>query len=209
MHPLNDTVSWYDPIASLYRQRCLSHSDISEHMPRLKIFVERLKPRHIIELGVSTGNSTLSFLVGMMSLKKCLLQSVDIEPVHGELGEWIGKIPDWRFYQANDLPFHWNLSPVANIIFIDTEHNYSQTIREINEYAPHLLRTGVMLFHDTDSSTGFTVAKAMLEFAQKWGWLCYFWPNNNGLGVMYRSKYAEQIGKVIAAINREVKEGVT
>lgn len=200
---LTDTVSWHVPIQELYLQRWQSHSDISEHMPRLRSFVERLKPRHIIELGVSTGNSTLSFLVGMMGLKKCTLHSLDIAPVHGELGNWIGKIPDWRFYQTNDLPYYYKLPPTAGIIFVDTEHNYPQTIQEIRAYAPHLNRTGVMLFHDTDTKLGFTVNKAMLEYADKFGWLCYFWPNNNGLGVMYRDTYAEKIGKIIAAINRQ------
>lgn len=206
MHPINDLVSWHAPILELYQQRCASHSDISEHMPRLRAFVEKIKPRHIIELGVSTGNSTLSFLVGMMSLKKCTLHSLDIAPVHGELGDWVGKIPDWRFFQTSDLPYLWQLPPTASIIFVDTEHNYPQTIQEIREYAPHLNRTGVMLFHDTDTGRGFTVNKAMLEFANKYGWMCYFWPNNNGLGVMYHGKYAERIGKIITAINRQEKQ---
>lgn len=205
MHKLTDTASWYMPIYALYEQRLRSHSDISEHMPRLKAFVERLKPRHIIELGVSTGNSTLAFLAGFGAEDyPCRLDSVDISPVHGELGDWVGKIPAWRFHQANDLPYYWELPSVANIIFIDTEHNYSQTIREINEYAPHLRRTGVMLFHDTDTRLGFTVNKAMLEFSSKYDWVCYFWPNNNGLGVMYRADYAERIGKVISYVNKVV-----
>lgn len=206
-HKLTDTVSWYMPIYALYEQRLRSKSDISDHMPRLKAFVELLKPRRIIELGVSTGNSTLSFLTGFGAEDyRCKLYSVDMSPIHGELASWQDKIPEWKFILSKDLPMPPELPSQARIIFIDTEHNYPQCIAEIREYAPHLQQNGVMLFHDTDDGMNFGVKKAMLEFAAKFEYFCHFWTGNYGLGVLYRRSEAARIDRVIAHINTLVQK---
>lgn len=49
----------------------------------------------------------------------------------------------------------------ADIIFIDTGHNYPQTLREVELYAPRLSRRGLIVLHDSMSAPG--VRKSLLE----------------------------------------------
>ena len=49
----------------------------------------------------------------------------------------------------------------ADIIFIDTGHNYPQTLREVSLYKPHLAPGGFMVLHDSMSAPG--VRKSLLE----------------------------------------------
>lgn len=49
----------------------------------------------------------------------------------------------------------------ADIIFIDTGHNYPQTLREVELYAPRLAPRGLIVLHDSMSAPG--VRKSLLE----------------------------------------------
>jgi predicted O-methyltransferase YrrM len=49
----------------------------------------------------------------------------------------------------------------ADIIFIDTGHNYPQTLREVGLYAPRLAPRGLIVLHDSMSAPG--VRKSLLE----------------------------------------------
>jgi predicted O-methyltransferase YrrM len=49
----------------------------------------------------------------------------------------------------------------ADIIFIDSGHNYPQTLREVQLYAPRLAPRGLIVLHDSMSAPG--VRKSLLE----------------------------------------------
>jgi predicted O-methyltransferase YrrM len=200
-----DTVS--TSLNDLYTQRLHAHTDISEHLPRLKAFAELTQARNIVELGVRQGNSTLAFLIALR-ITGSHLYSVDIDPIEGELKQFVGRIGQWDFRQQDDLPYPPFFPDQADIIFIDTSHELEQTRKEIAAYTPHLAPKGVMLFHDTDMKANphFGVMPAIVEFCYQHPseWQTHFWSNNNGLGVLFRAVDSDLIHGLISTIDLTV-----
>lgn len=199
-----DTVS--TSLNDLYTQRKNAGTDISEHMPRLKAFAELTQARNIVELGVRSGNSTLAFLIALR-VTVSHLYSVDIDPIEGDLKQFVGRIGQWDFRQQDDIPYPPFFPEQADIIFIDTSHELEQTRKEIMTYWPHLAPKGVMLFHDTDMKANphFGVTPAIVEFCYHHpDWQTHFWDNNNGLGVLFRGEDAEVIRGMIQTIDAMV-----
>lgn len=195
-----DTVS--NTLNQLYNERLQAKTDISEHLPRLKAFVELLKPHNVVECGVRQGNSTLAFLMALQSVSGHLW-SVDIDPIAGEIKSFVGIIGQWDFRQSDDIPYPNFFPDQAEIIFIDTSHELEQTRKEIMTYWPHLAPKGVMLFHDTDMKANpqFGVTPAIVEFCfHHPTWQTHFWENNNGLCALYRGEDAEFINTIIRTI---------
>lgn len=196
--------NWYAPIFALYEQGQRNYSDISEHLPRLKTFVDLLKPLNIIECGVRGGWSTIAFLAGLGILPESHLYSVDMADLEEPIRSWKNQIPPWTFVKSVDLPYPTWMPDQAQIIFIDTEHSHSQCSAEIREYSPHLAPNGIMLFHDTDDSGGFGVKRACQDFCGA-DWKFHNWTNNNGLGVIYRVSEQQYIEGIIEQISKFVR----
>ena len=81
----------------------------------------------ILELGVRTGVSTWALLDGLSESGH--LVSVDIDDVWEQLPDRITKDPRWRFVNADDrdgLPIK-----AADLVFIDTSHEYHHTLAEL------------------------------------------------------------------------------
>jgi predicted O-methyltransferase YrrM len=137
---------WQKPtLAERYRQLCSTPSDIYEHLPTFVRLVERLDAQHVIELGTRTGVSTVAWLYGLDKTGG-RLTSVDIDPAP-DIGGW----PHWTFRQSDDLAPELlaELEP-ADIVFIDTSHQYDHTLMELHVYR-HLVRSGGLLVcHDTE-----------------------------------------------------------
>lgn len=197
-----DTIQWLEPIPALYVKRAQAESDIKDHLPRLKQFCEQLMPIHVIELGVREGYSTVAFLMALRTRPHAHLYSVDIEPIFGELEEWLNRIDQWTFLVMPDMPYPEKLPVKADIIFIDTDHQLETTRAEIATYVPHLSEDGIMLFHDTARWRGFGVHQAIDEWTgAHTEWKSYFWEDCNGLGVLYRRIDADRIESIISKIN--------
>jgi len=71
----------------------------------------------------------------------------------------------------------------ADIIFIDTGHNYPQTLREVELYAPRLSRRGLIVLHDSMSAPG--VRKSLLE-VKGFRKMTFGTERSNGLTVLFR-----------------------
>ena len=129
---------------------------INDHLSSLFIESLRTNPNLIVELGVETGQSTFA-LERVAKLCNSKLVSVDIEDCSNAC-QW----EDWIFIKKDDLEFSkmfisWcrenNLTPEIDILFIDTDHHYEQTIKEIRQWFPYLSKKAKVFLHDSNAKS--------------------------------------------------------
>jgi predicted O-methyltransferase YrrM len=138
-------------------------SDIHDHLGTLFYEAVAARPRLIVELGTRGGVSTRALLAAA-DVADAHLLSVDIEdcaavdlPPHLRAR--------WTFIRADDIEFAAkpfadfcaarNLPPSAEVIFIDTSHEYRHTKAELEKWLPRLAPAGIMMFHDTNMGQGW------------------------------------------------------
>lgn len=167
-------------IASRYEAACHSPSDISEHLPTFVQLVRDTDARVVIELGVRNAVSTLGWLTGLAETGGHLW-SVDSIPHSAEFDD-----PGWTFLQGDDRwPDILNALPAtADIVFVDTSHEYEHTCQEIKLYAPRVRPGGCMVFHDTEVAE-FGVRRAVDEWVESDGFVAEFHDNCYGLGIVW------------------------
>lgn len=149
---------------------------------------------NIVELGVRGGSSTIAFLSALEKLGKGKLWSCDIEPLQEELVQKVvegGLYNFWYFWQGDSIEF-----PVAHfqnkrpdIVFVDTSHEYDQTVKEIEIWTPILKEGGRMLFHDTLSrreGVGIPVEQFVKNRKNRWDY--YNIDVTTGLGVLTKKR---------------------
>jgi len=126
---------------------------INDHLSSLFIESLRTNPKLIVELGVETGQSTFA-LERVARLCNSKLVSVDLEDCSNAC-QW----EDWIFIKKDDLEFSkmfisWckknDIIPEIDILFIDTDHHYEQTIKEIRQWFPYLSKKAKGFFHDSN-----------------------------------------------------------
>lgn len=135
-------------------------SDISDHLPALQFFSACKNPTLIVELGTRAGEST-RVLLNVAAESKGYLLSVDKNQC--DIGEHPHK-DRWTFRQSDDIEFanksfvDWcsgkGLAPIIDVLFIDTSHELTHTLNELNAWSPFLASEGVMLLHDTHMGKG-------------------------------------------------------
>lgn len=162
-------------------------TDIHEHLPTLYVLVTGLKAKTVIELGVNLGESTVALLEAVHATDGVLI-SVDIQelPNVRPMLTSYGLISRWQFHKSDDITFGlaWPKDKKADLIFVDTSHQYQQTKREIEIYEPILRSGGIMVFHDTMSYPD-GVHKPIKEFlAGHPSYKFDNYQNCHGLGVM-------------------------
>ena len=132
--------------------------DIRDHVGT--IFYEAIssRPRLIVELGTRGGVSTRTLLAAA-EITNAQVLSIDIDDCSGV------DLPDrlrerWTFIRADDVAFAGEpftsfcatraLTPLAEVILVDTSHLYEHTCAEIKCWLPRLGQGGVIMFHDTN-----------------------------------------------------------
>jgi len=167
----------------------LEHSkkatDIHQHLVTLHGLVTSLKARTVIELGVNTGESTVAFLEAVTD---GILTSVDQQdlPQTRPMLEAYGLTARWQFHKLDDIKFAlevWPKGKLADLIFVDTSHQYAHTKLEIDTYEPILRPGGIMAFHDTVSCYDGG-QKPINEFLKSHPWPFENKLNCNGLGIL-------------------------
>ena len=135
------------------KKRSLIRNDISDHLVTLFIEALSIKPKLMVELGVRGGESTF-VLERVAKLCNSNLVSVDIEDC-----SHISSLSNWLFFQGDDIEFANNfekwcdnhdIKPIIDVIFIDTNHLYEHTIKEIHQWFPFLSNNSKVFFHDTN-----------------------------------------------------------
>jgi predicted O-methyltransferase YrrM len=135
------------------RTKALENTDISDHLETLFVESLSLRPKLIVELGVRTGQSTFVF-ERVAKLCDSFLVSVDIEPQLAS-SSW----DRWSFIQEDDLTLadrfgNWCLDKGVqskiDVLFIDTNHEYEHTKKEIAKWFPLLSPKAKVFFHDAN-----------------------------------------------------------
>jgi len=142
-------------LRSGYLDRLSRWSDIQEYMPFLHEQARSRPGCRVLELGARRGNSTLAFLAGAAE-SDGHVTSCDIADVR-RLPDGIGPFgasPRWTFVHGDDMnPAVQSLLPAqADVLFIDTSHEYEHTVAELRAYMPRVAPGGIALFHDTNLS---------------------------------------------------------
>lgn len=192
-----------------YYQVCTQPSDVYEHLPTfvdavLEADASHAGPVRVVELGVRYGVSTIAWLYGLEG--RGHLWSVDCSfPVAAPGSDVnlldsqgpLGVIPWWTFISGYDTwPAVLEALPKVDldIVFIDTNHVYEETLVELNLYRGRVRAGGKIFLHDTAiETTGnattpqppFPVRTAMEEFCSVNN---LRWDNNpdcSGLGTIY------------------------
>lgn len=199
-----------DVLNHRYAQCCTEPSDINEHLPTFVSAIDELNATRVIELGVRYGVSTIGWLYGLHG--KGHLWSVDCafpgprppDPVLRAAAEeislldpqgvdGIGVIDYWTFILGYDTwPAVLDALPTeADIIFLDTNHVYAETLIELDLYGPRVRKGGRMYLHDTaltetiGDPVAFPVRTAMEEWCDVHDLSYTDNPNNSGLGTIY------------------------
>lgn len=138
----------HQSIDELYRERCLTWSDIVEHLPVLYDTVVYSQAQTIVELGVRTGNSTVALLAGVeqtgghvWSVDIRLMPQVQFHSLKRAAGKW------WTFIIGDDLAVIDKLPDQIDVLFVDSSHHYDHTLAELRLYGP---RAKTILLHDTE-----------------------------------------------------------
>ena len=141
-----------DPLVT---RNALCNTDIRSHLRELFTFTLFFSPRTIVELGVRTGWSTRAFaaaaklvgakMIGIDLDKGCRdVYALAVGPQHGfamvgDSAEAAKLYAGW----VDDRP-ELALEDSVDLLFIDTSHEYGDTVRELTAWAP--LMSGLCVF---------------------------------------------------------------
>jgi cephalosporin hydroxylase len=161
--PMRWNASAPNPLLSRALGSIRARSDIHDHLGTLFYETVVAQPRLIVELGTRGGLSTRALLAAA-DVTNAHLLSVDIEDCSG-VDVSLPLKARWTFIQGDDVEFadkpfeqfcaKRGLPPLADVIFVDTSHEYQHTKAELAAWLPRLTPDGVMLFHDTNMGRGW------------------------------------------------------
>ena len=128
----------------------------------------------IIELGTGVG-STLLPLALACKYRKGKVYTIDLirnETLIREKLKTIGAEEYVEFFTRNDISqesinFLLNHEQTFNLIFIDTSHDYYQTLFELRIYSEFIIKDGYIVLHDTKRENSYRVRKAMEKFLEE------------------------------------------
>lgn len=170
-----------------YTDACDTPSDIYLHLPKFVDMVDEMGATTVVELGTRSGVSTVAWLYALERFGT--LTSVDIDPAPD-----IGTYPHWQFVQGDDcsLEVFDQIPDNVDIVFIDTSHDHTHTLRELNLYRWKVRPGGRIVLHDTElahpenvTGPAFPVKKAVVEFCAENGFEWHNDPECFGLGTIF------------------------
>lgn len=178
------------------------NSDIGHFMDELALAVKETEAKTVFEFGVRYGASTIAFLhalyeQGELWSVDCSFPVTDPETGLDLLSSQgpLGCVPYWLFMLQYDNSFMiYNALPrLCDILFIDTNHTYPETLWELNEWSHRVRAGGRIILHDTFiEATGndpdgpaWPVRRAVEEFCTTNGLSYDFIDIYPGLGTIY------------------------
>jgi cephalosporin hydroxylase len=194
-----------DVLTARYNLLKEKNTDIGHFMDDLAIAVKETRALTVIELGTRYGASTIAFLHALYDQGK--LWSVDCSfPVKDpETGEELlssqgplGCVDYWCFLLGYDTsPMVLDALPdLCDILFIDTNHVYEETLDELELYINRICQGGRIILHDTfiettgndphpEAPIKWPVRRAVEEFCTKYALRYEFKDIYPGLGTIY------------------------
>lgn len=143
--------------------------DICDHMDRLHDIIVENDYKSVFEIGTNYGNSTIAFLEGLRKTGG-IMRSLDVvdcpvarQRVELYFGDVIRDNPDfWNLIVKSSVDYV--LDVTVDVLFIDSGHTYDLTIHELRRYSLCVKAGGSVILHDTTSSFGPDVTRAVNEF---------------------------------------------
>lgn len=126
-----------------------------ENNPYCRLLYEnviKFGAKTILELGVGEAFSTVSLLAAVKETDG-VLWSIDkrifVPGIERIQTTPFVDIEKWRFILSDDIEYakNWNLR--VDILYVDTNHRYEQTLKELELYSPYVRKGGAVLLHDT------------------------------------------------------------
>lgn len=139
-----------------------------------------------VELGTSHGNSMIAMAAAMTSEGKGLLHTCDLvlSMMAQNLIYRSGCADSVVFRKTDSVALASEfVDDTVGMLFIDTSHERKQTELELVAWAPKLLRSAIVLLHDTQTCPEGVDAPAR-EFADRQKWHYYNIAVDCGLGVL-------------------------
>jgi len=176
-----------EAIEQIYFKKCITESDINEHLPVLREYAEKCE--HITEMGVRWVTSSWAFLAS----NPTKMISYDLGR-HPNVGTLIAAAEfdniDFTFIEANTREIEIE---ETDLLFLDTEHSYDQVKVELELHAPRTRK--YVIFHDTVTfgTRGMDGKNGILPAIEEWTeahpeWvLDQHFENNNGLTIYKRT----------------------
>lgn len=162
-------------------------SDVQGHLDTFVKLVSALEATQVIELGVRAGTSTIAWLYAL-ELTEGHLWAVDVNEapfLHRRL----------TFLRGDDCdPQITAALPEADVVFVDSSHLYTHTVREIELYAPKVRSGGCIIFHDVaverfdhhaEDEPPWPVRRAVAEAAMEHGWAVDWTESHYGLAICW------------------------
>lgn len=197
-----------EALKARYEKVLRDDSDIIEHLPTLVQTVHDLDAKKVIEVGVRFGVSTIAWLYALQPGIGTggFLWAVDVSfPVPAAPGEpnlldsqdGLTVLPHWMFIlgDGTDRNVLDALPKKVDLVFLDTNHVYEETLVELDLYYTRVRKGGRIMLHDTAiedtgnrgdrPKTAYPVRTAMEEFCTKHGLEFTNVENCNGLGTIY------------------------
>lgn len=139
-----------------YKIICTEWSDVFDHIQTFVDTVCELDAQKVIELGVRYGVSTVAWIWALQHTGGHLWAVDGAPPVEEptmkvDLLNPLMDLPQWDFVLGWDTQQHvLDVLPTdADIVFIDTNHIYEETLIELETYLPRVRSGGRILLHDT------------------------------------------------------------
>lgn len=196
-----------DALKARYDKVLKDDSDIVEHLPTLVEQVKELNAKKVIEVGVRYGVSTIAWLYALQPGigTDGFLWAIDVSlPVPVREGEpnlldsqdGLTVLPHWMFIMGDGhgKPVLDALPKKVDIVFVDTNHVYEQTLLELDLYYPRVRKGGRIILHDSAiedtgnrgdlPKTPYPVLTAVKEFCEKNALEYTNVENCNGLAVI-------------------------
>ena len=143
-------------------------------------------PKVIVEIGCGHSTMAMALALKVSGLKDSKVYSTDID--NNRINQFQDKInkeglSDYcMLFDEDSAQFLKDFDCIADIIFIDSAHEYQKTLDEINESSKILSSKGFIFIHDT---TNGNILNAIKEFMrQNKDWVYSNFPTQYGLGVL-------------------------
>jgi len=178
--------------------------DIHDHLTTLYMLTVEFNLRRVLELGTRNGHSTIAFLYAVDQTDG-IVTSIDIDSCPGAFANILTadfKTKRWTFIQQDDLTVDWK-DPVDHL-FIDTVHDYDQTLKELKKYEPYVVNGGIITLHDLNLNGSYTGVKGAIDDYLKGREDLHYYEYLNcyGLAVIFkRSKIKENKSNTVEFIS--------
>lgn len=140
-------------------------SGMSGHLLFLFNLARETGAKHVVEIGLGGGNSSMAFLLALKETGG-ILTSIDVQECE-DARHYIGMLPataNWRFLRlrSDDAVASIRTSDPIDVLLIDGFHSYGQCRSDYFNFAPLVRRGGYILFHDSSTIQGVTEFTAEL-----------------------------------------------